>query len=417
MRVRVFGIVVSSGRCATTVADMSPNRPSSRSVSLVVIDDGDVLGETGRFEVATPWWLDVAEISRRWPGIVVLRLLEGQPAPGWTVGGTVTYLVEPLSGASTGIIESLGPLGPWDAPLAEDELRMPWATPGGPEADLAWARTWVSATGEPVQHRTWNLSSIWSIPTTGGDVWLKCVPAFFQHEPAVLGLLANEAVPNVIASDGCRMLLSGLPGADGYEAEVPAHETLIDVLVTIQLGTVGRVEQFLEAGVPDRRWRSLIEAAADVVARRDPANADLRALLDGADERVAMIDACGLPTVLVHGDAHPGNARIGSGAGRGIWFDWGDSRIGNPLIDIAVLDRPGTQHAGRLRSHWLGLWGAACAGSDPERAWMLSRPLAALGDAVVYQGFLDRIEQSERIYHESDVTPCLERAAALLRAE
>ena len=52
-------------------------------------------------------------------------------------------------------------------------------------------------------------------------------------------------------------------------------------------------------------------------------------------------------------------------------------------------------------------------GSDPHRAWALLRPLAALGDAVVYQGFLDQIEQSERIYHLEDVLPCLERAAAL----
>ena len=57
--------------------------------------------------------------------------------------------------------------------------------------------------------------------------------------------------------------------------------------------------------------------------------------------------------------------------------------------------------------------GSQPPGSDPDRAWPLVRPLAALGDAVVYQGFLDGIEQSERIYHEDDVEPCLERAGEL----
>lgn len=100
------------------------------------------------------------------------------------------------------------------------------------------------------------------------------------------------------------------------------------------------------------------------------------------------------------------------GTGRGIWFDWSDARIGHPLLDVAVLERPGTEHAEALRGHWLDAWATAIPGSDPHRAWPLVRPLAALGDAIVYQGFLDAIEASERIYHEEDVIPALELAAA-----
>jgi hypothetical protein len=43
----------------------------------------------------------------------------------------------------------------------------------------------------------------------------------------------------------------------------------------------------------------------------------------------------------------------------------------------------------------------------------LIRPFAALLGAVVYQGFLNGIERSERVYHEGDVAPCLERAVQL----
>jgi hypothetical protein len=37
-------------------------------------------------------------------------------------------------------------------------------------------------------------------------------------------------------------------------------------------------------------------------------------------------------------------------------------------------------------------------------------PIAALRGALVYQGFLDGIEPSERIYHEADVPASLRRA-------
>ena len=59
----------------------------------------------------------------------------------------------------------------------------PMLVPGGPEADLAWAKTVLREDGiaisePPMQVRTWNLSSLWRIPTPGQTVWLKVVPRF-----------------------------------------------------------------------------------------------------------------------------------------------------------------------------------------------------------------------------------------------
>jgi hypothetical protein len=97
---------------------------------------------------------------------------------------------------------------------------MPWAESGGPAADLAWAAEHVEIAGAPQQHRTWNLSAIWALPTRDGQVWLKCLPPFCAHEPAVLGLLSDQRVPRVLASEGHRVLLADLPGEDGYLASV-----------------------------------------------------------------------------------------------------------------------------------------------------------------------------------------------------
>jgi hypothetical protein len=390
-----------------------PDGPTGgRLVTVVLIDRDGTVGQIGPLEVATPWWQDVAPIVEALPGIAVLRLLEAVPSPDFNAGGAVTYLAERLPESLTGRVDVGWPTHAWHGSLEDDPLRLPWAMPGGPASDLAWACSQVERVGPPVQHRTWNLSAIWSIPTSTGDVWLKSVPPFLQHESVILAQLERAPVPRLLAASGHRLLLEALPGRNGYDATLEEYRILIDELVGLQRSTVGATSQLLDFGVPDRRWPGLLRAAAEVVERVLPDNVDLRHLLDRADARVAAIDACGLPDVLVHGDAHGGNARIGPGAGRGIWFDWGDARVGNPLLDVAVLERPRTPHREERLVHWLDAWAAAEAGSDPHRAWALVRPLAALGDAVVYQGFLDRIEASERCYHRDDVVPCLLRAAA-----
>ena len=167
----------------------------------------------------------------------------------------------------------------------------------------------------------------------------------------------------------------------------------------------------LADGVPDARGEALIQQLQAVVARRAPDNPILRQLADSAGKRLAQAQSCGLPDVLVHGDAHPGNARIGLGTP--ILFDWGDSRIGNPVLDLAVLNRLRGPARDALADYWLHTWKQALPGSDPGQAWHLFRPLAALRTAAVYQHFLDNIEPSERIYHEEDVRPALEIAARL----
>ena len=379
---------------------------TGRLVTLVLCTPvGEILGELPPFRVETPWWQDAEPIARRFGSLQVLRLLHAVPAAGETMGGEVRYLAETSDGGR-GLA-----LAPSKEVFDDHPLRMPWARPGGPAANLKWAAGIVEPSGAPLQHRTWNLSSIWSIPTNRGTVWLKCVPGLFRHEAPVLAALHGSPVPQLLAADAHRMLLSELPGMDGYAATGDEQARLVDELVQLQLRASGLTPALLEAGVPDGRWPALTEQLAAVVSRRAPSDGPLRALVDGAGRRTAAIDECGLSDVLVHGDAHSGNARIG--VEPAIWFDWGDSRIGNPLLDLAVLSRIAPAPRASLLRHWLRAWDQAVPGADASRAWSLLEPLAALRMASVFQNFLDSIEPSERVYHDGDVLPALQAASQL----
>lgn len=85
-------------------------------------------------------------------------------------------------------------------------------------------------------------------------------------------------------------------------------------------------------------------------------------------QRMAELNECGLPEVLFHGDVHPGNARIGFDPP--VTFDWGDSGIGHPLLDVSVVENwRGADRAevARLRRHWLGAWQNAVPGAGRNR--------------------------------------------------
>jgi len=272
-------------------------------------------------------------------------------------------------------------------------------------------------TAPAIQIRTWNLSSLWRLPVEDQSLWLKVVPPFFAHEGALLAKLAGAPVPRLLGHDGSRMLLAEIPGEDLYEAELPQCLEMVSILVGLQRSWMGRAAELGALGLPDWRGPALIPAIADVVARTAEAlSADERARLERflreLPVRFAALAACGLGDGLVHGDFHPGNFR---GAGRDMTLlDWGDSGIGHPLLDqAAFLDRVPEAVRETVRSHWLGLWRAAVPGSDPARAAALLAPIAAARQAVIYRGFLDRIEPAEHPYHRHDPAEWLGRVAAL----
>jgi len=406
-----------------------PTTPPTRIVTLVLVTaGGDVLGRLPAFPAETPWWQDAEPVVRAARdrfglSVTILRLLDTELPSAH--GGAVTYLAEVDRAAVASATPALE-LAPWNGVLREDPFRRRYARPAGPAADLAWADgilagRGVSRNAPAEQVRTWNLSSLWRLPTDHGCAWLKVVPPFFEHEGVLLEQLGGEAVPRLLGRERERILLAEIPGKDQYDAQLPELVEMVDILVDLQLRWLGRVDELLRLGLPDWRTPALSSAIAEVVERTSPElrsqdRAELGTFIVDLPVRLAAVDACGVPGGLIHGDFHPGNVR--GEPGRLVLLDWGDAGIGHPLLDQpAFLTRIDPSFVDTVRDHWQGAWRRTVPGSDPRRAARLLAPVAAARQAVIYRCFLDNIEASEQAYHRADVPDWLGRTAAILRAE
>jgi len=389
-----------------------------RTVRLVFVSPSEEpIGALAPFEVAIPWWPEAASVVARARDlhnveVTMLRLIDaqGDPTNPFGMGGSVTYAVEAAVPPPD--------LLPWSGSITEDPRRAAWARPGGPASDLVWADGVLHSlgrrrSGPGEQIKTWNLSSVWRLPTREGDTWLKAVPTFFAHEGAVIGAIGPQFVPVLLGTAPGRALLGDVPGDDCFDASLDLMVEMVRFLVDLQTKWMDRLPELVSLGLPDWRPDRLGPALADLVTRcggeiGPEQRRTLDDLISGLPDRWAEIDACGLPPTLVHGDFHPGNFR--GQAGSLVLMDWGDSFIGHPLLDmIAMLDRAGDgKH--RVRDEWMRAWAKAVPGSNPARAADLLAPVAALRNALVYRTFLDAIEASEYPYHAADVPKWLAAA-------
>jgi hypothetical protein len=398
-----------------------------RLVTLVLVSAADgVLGAVPPFVVATPFWQEVAEVVEAARElhrleVVVLRLLraEAETSPD---GGPVVYLAEVAAPPRM-------PLAAWPGdPLAPHPLRAAYAEPGGPQADLERGVDLLTdvgrpLTGRPEQIRTWNLSSIWRLPTSGGPVWLKSVPPMFAHEGPVLEFLRalGAAVPDLLGRwttpSGSGLLLADVQGVDHYSAGPAVVSAIADRLIDLQVTCSARRGEMEGLGVPDGGDDVLLTQAEQLLPRIAPElppaeRAAAERFVADLPKRLAAVAGCGLPVTLVHGDAHPGNARGPRDAP--MLLDWGDSQVGQPARDLAhlVAHLPPVD-AAHVLAVAASRWHRAAPGSDAARAARLAAPIDALAGAIAWQGFLDRIEPDEWPYHDGD--PAAGMRAALRR--
>jgi hypothetical protein len=384
----------------------------ARAVTLMLVDEsGDLLGALPTFTIVDPWWQDVAEVVeaarvRFGIEIDVLRVLRGLGDGRPASGGEVTYLCQ-VDTRLSGRPDHLETAPEW-VDLSGHPLRMPWAESGGPAESVRWAREALAAGGvaevTAVQQRSWNLSALWRLDAPHGPVaWLKQVPPFYVHEPAVLRLVravAPHLAPEPLADDGRgRMLLAHVPGADAHGADAATRSRVAALLHPVQERYAGAVDVLQAASVPDRRLdrERFVEVAGCWSDRLD----GIGGLVASLPERLRRIAACGMPDTLVHGDLHAGNVRVGPP--EPVIIDWGDACLSHPAYDILRLTADLPEHeATNVCEEWIARWRVTAPGSDPRGALELMRPLAAWWAAVTMHSFVTSIEPAERIYHADD---------------
>ncbi|EXG80802.1 aminoglycoside phosphotransferase family protein [Cryptosporangium arvum] len=372
----------------------------ARTFSAVVTLGSERLGEVGPFAVSPEWWAEVGPVVAGLEEVLgvpvtVLRLLDVVGGDG-ARDGHVRYQVE--ASARPAIA-----LRPTAFPVADEPLRLPWATAAGVAELLGWASSHVRLTGRPVQHKTWNLAGLWRLPVAGGHAWLKATPPFAADEAAAIAVLASvdpDLVPGVLASAPGRVLLADVPGEDLWQATDAQVETTVRRFVAAQAAVTVR------GGLRVRTSEVLAAQVEAVLGRLDLTDEE-RKRVRALAPRWSALDGCGLPDTFVHGDFHPGNWR-----GTRI-LDFADACWGNPVQDgLRAIDYLPPERRDTARRVWVSAWEQAAPGSRPAEALRLAEPLAHLAYAVRYQEFLDNIEPSERIYHAGDPEAVIRHALA-----
>jgi hypothetical protein len=391
-----------------------------RTVSAVVTWGEAYLGVIGPFAVSIPWWAEVEPVVARLHEVLnvpvlVLRLLLVEGGEGGR-DGHVTYHVAALNRPAPGLLAGR-PIDQATLTRPED-LRSPWARVEGIREVLSWASDTLGAAGRrvigpAVQRKTWNLAALFRLPTGPGPVWLKTTPGFAADEAGVIAAFARvdpALVPLVIGAGPRRVLLEHLPGEDCWDASPQLITSAVQRLATTQAVLAGQPAS-LPAGLPDRRAPALAGQIRALLG--GPVASELTAgeaaAARGLLSRFRLLEECGLPDTIVHGDFHPGNWR--SDGGPPAIVDWADAHLGNPVLDgLRVCDfLPQGKRPTAARA-WMDAWASHIPGCDPARALSIAGPLAHLTYAVRYQEFLDGIEPSERIYHLGDPAAAIRAA-------
>lgn len=295
-----------------------------------------------------------------------------------------------------------------DALARLDTGRTPWSVRGWIADAGAWLRTAAVAAGrEPTglveQVRTWALSAVLRVPTTGGYVYFKTSAAMpmFADEVAVTATLAAlfpDAVPTPLAVDADRgwLALADFGEPVGGEAPTSARVDLVRDFARLQIAAAGRIGEL--AGCVDRRLGRLggdhVGWLTGPYPRRHLTDAEydqLQACAAALPARCAELAAYGVPDTLLHGDMHPGNvARSTRGH---LFFDWTDAGIGHPFLDMfLIVEESDEAAAAALRAAYLGEWSAHTGTDLDGPAWDAARVLVAAHHAVSYTSLTSAID-------------------------
>ncbi|WP_169743789.1 phosphotransferase [Deinococcus misasensis] len=227
--------------------------------------------------------------------------------------------------------------------------KLPWHDKTWLPETLNWTRdalqdhSWA-LTGDPELIKSWQISVLYRLPTSGGPVYLKSVPDFFAREGHLthwLHALNKGAAPKVLKNHPEQRIFL-MQGAGQDKVEASAARSAVELLATVQRQTETHTHELLALGCLDRRcsvlkthFQDLLndEKALSVnnllsVEEQNRLKNALPLLLDLLEE----LDHSPIAPTLLHGDLHLGN--VVAHEGHLTFLDWSDGAIGHPFLDM-----------------------------------------------------------------------------------
>ncbi len=322
---------------------------------------------------------------------------------------TGTYWMPRAVATGRGVAEEAGAiresLEEFDS-YAKGERPGPFARPGWLRELFQWVQEQAGPFGLRVigGFRQLNASPTFSLirlETDDGALWFKATGEPYSHELPVSLLLARLFPGHVPRILGVHPSWNGWLSAEASGtaldeiADVSAWERVARELAELQIASIGKSAELLEAGCKDLRISKLKELIEPFLARMaefmtaqekpSPAplsTSELVSLGEGLKEACSLLQSFGLSDTLGHIDFNPGNIFVSPD--RCVFLDWAEGCVSNPLITFEYL----REHIGRsaieepsaverLTAAYVRPWMSFYSPDDMRRAMAVS-PLIAV---------------------------------------
>jgi hypothetical protein len=305
-------------------------------------------------------------------------------------------------------------LGRWLAELdgtTTGPRRPSWSRPGWLARASAWMADRLDAIGSPLvagpqMHALWGLSAVIRGETADGAFFLKACSPVFPTEPEITRVLAAsdpDLLPNVVAVDEVEnwLLMGDIGKTFVGDAPVGRWPDGLAAQAAIQRRWLGRTDELAAAGF---ERRGLAELASQIpglpelplLAPMKPESMrQLEAAIPRLVESCERLRAMGPAETIVHGDLHPWN--VADIDGRSIVFDWSDSCIGHPFLDLVTYVGRTADVAARRAcvDAYVAAWSDVQEPAALEEAVLLALPLGALHQVESYRRIVTGIAEDD----------------------
>jgi hypothetical protein len=244
--------------------------------------------------------------------------------------------------------------------------RGPFSRPGWLQDILAWAQEQLDPlglrlTGAFTQFNASPASSLIRLETHDSAVWFKAAGGANRNELTVSACIARlfpEYVPELLGvhTDWNGWLTRDVSGRTlDYGTELPSWLKAAGDLARLQVASIGKQVELLEAGCEDLRLPRLIEEFGPWIEymrelmagqqKQTPArltDSELTLLGDCLKQACSLLAGFGFPDTLGHLDLNPGN--IVMSPRRSVFLDWAGGCVTCPLLSFEYL-REHFQHS------------------------------------------------------------------------